>query len=90
MRKKTKKGEPDKRIKNMIRLLKKYIMCLFVPFFKPSPVGGQAIIEGVMMRSKHSVSMAVRRKNGEITCKRRAYISLSKKNRLLGFYKFKY
>src|SRR5580700_3076367 len=30
-------------------------------------VGGQAVMEGVMMRAPHSYCVAVRRKNGEIT-----------------------
>ena len=33
-------------------------------------VGGQAVIEGVMMRSPHSMAVAVRRPNGEIVVKR--------------------
>ncbi len=46
-------------------------------------VGGQAIIEGVMMRGKQSFSMAVRRKNGEIVCHREPYIALSKRKKWL-------
>jgi uncharacterized protein YqhQ len=33
-------------------------------------VGGQAVIEGVMMRSPHSMAVAVRKPNGEIVVKR--------------------
>ena len=33
-------------------------------------VGGQAVIEGVMMRSPNSMAVAVRRPNGEIVVKR--------------------
>ncbi len=33
-------------------------------------VGGQAVIEGVMMRSPHSMAVAVRKPNGEIAVKR--------------------
>jgi uncharacterized protein YqhQ len=36
----------------------------------PLRVGGQAVIEGVMMRSPHSMAIAVRRPNGEIVVKR--------------------
>jgi len=36
----------------------------------PLRVGGQAVIEGVMMRSPHSMAVAVRRPNGEIVVKR--------------------
>jgi uncharacterized protein YqhQ len=48
-------------------------------------VGGQAIIEGVMMRSSHSFSMAVRRKNQEIICKHEPYISLTQRKKWLGW-----
>ena len=33
---------------------------------KPMQVGGQAVIEGVMMRAPGSVATAVRRANGQI------------------------
>ena len=36
----------------------------------PLRVGGQAVIEGVMMRSPHSMAISVRRPNGEIVVKR--------------------
>src|SRR5215472_2863078 len=32
-------------------------------------IGGQAVIEGVMMRSPHSYAVAVRRPNGEVAVK---------------------
>lgn len=51
---------------------------------RPSPVGGQAIIEGVMMRSKHAIAMAVRRKKGDITEKQEPFVSYTKRNKLLG------
>lgn len=38
---------------------------------KPLRVGGQAVIEGVMMRSPHSMAIAVRRPDGEIVVKRK-------------------
>ena len=50
-----------------------------------SKVGGQAVIEGVMMRSKHSYSTAVRLKSGEIVCKKEPYISLSQRHKILGW-----
>ena len=46
---------------------------------KKADVGGQAVIEGVMMRSPKGVSVAVRRKNGTILVKNDTYISLAKK-----------
>jgi len=48
-------------------------------------VGGQAVIEGVMMRSKDRVSTAVRIPSGEILVKTEDYISLSKKHKILGW-----
>jgi len=49
-----------------------------------APIGGQAVIEGVMMRSPTMVATAVRRPNGEIVVKKNPYISFSKRIRLLG------
>jgi len=57
------------------------------PFFKASPekkeermrVGGQAVIEGVMMRSPNSMAVAVRRPDGEITVKRERLTFFSEK-----------
>jgi len=46
-------------------------------------VGGQAVIEGVMMRSKERISTAVRIPSGEILVKSQEYISLTKRNKLL-------
>lgn len=47
-------------------------------------VGGQAVIEGVMMRSPEYVSVAVRRKDGQIVLKREPYVSLTRRHRILG------
>lgn len=47
-------------------------------------VGGQAVIEGVMMRSEDRISTAVRRANGEIEVKSEDFISLTKRNKFLG------
>lgn len=46
-------------------------------------VGGQAVIEGVMMRSKDRVATAVRIPSGEIMVKTEAYVSLSKRYKIL-------
>lgn len=46
-------------------------------------VGGQAVIEGVMMRSPKRVVTAVRRKSGQIVVKNQPYVALSKRYRLL-------
>ncbi len=50
---------------------------------KPAKIGGQALIEGVMMRSRGAVAVAVRRLDGSITRKIRSYLSLTKRNRFL-------
>jgi uncharacterized protein YqhQ len=46
-------------------------------------VGGQAVIEGVMMRSPHTISTAVRRPDGEIVVKNEKFISLTQRNKIL-------
>ncbi len=43
------------------------------------PVGGQAVIEGVMMRSPHSFSVAVRRADGRIVVRESRWVSLSQR-----------
>ncbi len=47
-------------------------------------VGGQAVIEGVMMRSPHFYVVAVRRMNKKIVVKTEKYISLSKRCKIWG------
>ena len=42
-------------------------------------VGGQAVLEGVMMRHKNRYSVSVRRENGEIATENREFISVRKK-----------
>jgi uncharacterized protein YqhQ len=46
-------------------------------------VGGQAVIEGVMMRSPHTVSTAVRKPNGQIVVKSEKFFSLTQKHKIL-------
>ena len=45
------------------------------------PVGGQAIIEGVMMLSSDNVAMAIRRKDGSLELKKTKFSSLKNKNK---------
>jgi uncharacterized protein YqhQ len=47
-------------------------------------VGGQAVIEGVMMRSPEKVSTAVRLPDGRIISKTESFISLTKKYKIFG------
>ncbi len=48
-------------------------------------VGGQAVIEGVMMRSPSFFSVAVRRPDGKIIVKREPFVSLTKRLKFLGW-----
>jgi len=50
---------------------------------KPMQVGGQAVIEGVMMRAHGTVATAVRRANGEILVKKEEFRSLTEKYKWL-------
>lgn len=47
-------------------------------------VGGQAVIEGVMMRGPDKLATAIRRKNGDIELKIQPFVSLTQKNKFLG------
>ncbi len=49
-----------------------------------APIGGQAVIEGVMMRSPHKVATAVRLADGTIQVETRDYTSLSRRYPVLG------
>ena len=50
---------------------------------KIMPVGGQAVIEGVMMRSPKRIATAIRRSNGEIELKTDEYVSLIQRKKYL-------
>ncbi len=52
---------------------------------KKIQVGGQAVIEGVMMRSPEFVSVAVRKPDGKITLKQKRYISFTQRLKFLGW-----
>lgn len=47
-------------------------------------IGGQAIIEGVLMRSPNNYAIAVRKPNKKISVKTVKYVSATKKNKFLG------
>jgi uncharacterized protein YqhQ len=49
-----------------------------------APIGGQAVIEGVMMRSPQRIATAVRLGDGTIQVQSREYVSLSRRYRFLG------
>lgn len=47
-------------------------------------IGGQAVIEGVLMRTNEKYAIAVRQPNGRIIVKKEKYVSRTKKNKFLG------
>lgn len=47
-------------------------------------IGGQAVIEGVMMRSPDKIAIAVRKPNGDICVKSQPFVSIAKKVKVLG------
>ncbi|MBZ9621616.1 DUF1385 domain-containing protein [Clostridium sp. FP2] len=47
-------------------------------------VGGQAVIEGVMMRGSNGIATAVRTAEGEIVVEKKSYTSYTKKNKFFG------
>jgi uncharacterized protein YqhQ len=51
---------------------------------KEIQVGGQAIIEGVMMRSPDRIAVAVRRPDGKIVLKNDPYTSVTKRHKMWG------
>ena len=50
---------------------------------KPT-IGGQAVIEGVMMKSPDRLSLAVRAPDGSIVSKSQLYTSISSRSKVLG------
>ena len=48
-------------------------------------IGGQAVVNGVTMRSDHYVCTAVRKNNGKIKIKTRKFSSITDKNKFFGF-----
>src|SRR5689334_19773745 len=48
------------------------------------PVGGQAVIEGVMMRSPSKMSVAVRRPDGTLATLDRPFSSVTQRHKALG------
>ncbi len=47
-------------------------------------VGGQAVVDGVMLRSGRAYAIAVRARNGKIKARRFGFTSLTRKNKILG------
>ncbi len=51
---------------------------------KCADIGGQAVLEGVMMKAPDALAIAVRRENGDIVVKRTPYVPLGKKHKWMG------
>lgn len=51
---------------------------------KKTTIGGQAVIEGVMMRGPQDIAVAVRKADKEIIIDKQTYIGLTKRYRILG------
>ncbi len=49
---------------------------------KPSGIGGQAVIEGVMMKNRNEYAVAVRKPNNEIVIEKDTYVSKSDKMKI--------
>ena len=52
---------------------------------RPSGIGGQAVMEGIMMRNGSEYSVAVRKENGEIEVKKETYKGVGSKCKLFRF-----
>ena len=51
---------------------------------RSSNIGGEALLEGVMMRGKKTMAVSVRKTNGEIVTDIKTYIPVTKRNKFLG------
>lgn len=51
---------------------------------KMSGIGGQAVMEGVMMKNQDQVAIAVRKPNGEIEVKNDTFVSLTQRHKFFG------
>ena len=51
---------------------------------KEIAIGGQAVIEGVMMRGPEHIATCIRRKDGSLELKKQKFESITKKFKLLG------
>ncbi len=49
---------------------------------KPSGIGGQAVIEGVMMKNKDQYAIAVRKPNNEIIVEKNTFVSIAEKYKI--------
>jgi len=54
-------------------------------FMRSSGIGGQALIEGIMMRSGNDIAVAVRRPDGKIEVGKQKTVSPKEKNKIFGW-----
>ena len=57
----------------------------FLANYQPESIGGQAVIEGVLMRSPRRLAVAVRAPDGTIVVENQEFISFSRRHKILGF-----
>jgi uncharacterized protein YqhQ len=57
----------------------------FLANYQPESLGGQAVIEGVLMRSPRRLAVAVRAPDGSIVVENQDFLSYSRRHKLLGF-----
>lgn len=55
----------------------------FLSNYQPESIGGQAVIEGVLMRSPRRLAVAVRAPDGSIVVDNREFLSFSRRHKLL-------
>lgn len=51
---------------------------------RASSIGGEALLEGVMMRGKKTMAVSVRKSDGEIVTETKQYIPVTKRHKILG------
>jgi uncharacterized protein YqhQ len=56
----------------------------FLSSYQPESLGGQAVIEGVLMRSPRRLAIAVRAPDGSIVLENQEFLSYSRRHKLLG------
>jgi uncharacterized protein YqhQ len=56
----------------------------FLSNYQPESLGGQAVIEGVLMRSPRRLAVAVRAPDGSIVVENQEFLSYSRRHKLLG------
>lgn len=52
---------------------------------KKPDIGGQAVLEGVMMKAPNAIAIAVRKPDGEIVVRRDPYVSPAEKHKWMGY-----